>query len=73
MFLNSNAAWNWFFYSNNFDYNTRATSYTLRNLYYAVETTPQQFWIGMAIALFSATFTIWLGLHRGDFFKRVKR
>jgi hypothetical protein len=73
MFLNSKAAWNWFFYSNNFDYNTRSTSYTLRNLYYAAERTPEQFWTGMGIALFAAIFTTWLGLHRGEFLKKVKR
>ena len=73
LFLNSKAAWNWFFYSNNFDYNTRPASYTLRNLYYAAEKTPEQFWIGMAIALAAAIFTSWLGLHRGEFLKKVKR
>ncbi|MEP7363475.1 MAG: hypothetical protein ABI972_09490 [Acidobacteriota bacterium] len=73
MFLNSKAAWNWFFYANNFDYNTRPASYTLRNLYYVAEKTPQQFWIGMAIALAAAILTSWLGLQRGEFLKRVKR
>ncbi|HZO56322.1 MAG TPA: hypothetical protein VFB63_26685, partial [Bryobacteraceae bacterium] len=73
MFLNSRYSKNWVFYGNNFDYNTRPTSYSLRDLYYPVEKTPEQFWTGMAIALAAAIITSWLGLYRGDFLKRVKR
>lgn len=73
MFLNTNAARNWLFYSHNFDYNIRPTSYTFRNVYYQVEKTPEQFWMGMGIALAAAILMSWLGLHRGDFLKKVKR
>lgn len=73
MFLNSPYSKNWLFYGNNYDYNTRATSYSMRDLFYPFEKTPEQFWTGMAIALGAAILTAWLGLHRADFLKKVKR
>jgi hypothetical protein len=72
-FLMSPAARNWFFYTNNFDYGARPSSYNMRYLFYAYEKTSAEFWTSLAVGLAAASLLFSLGIKWGNWLRRVQR
>jgi hypothetical protein len=67
------AARNWFFGAQYFDYATSPRSAYARFVFATRESTPVQFWRGMAIAAVSSCAMMWIGLHVGRAMRRVQR
>jgi hypothetical protein len=72
-FLMSPGARNRIFGAIYFDYNLRPTSFYYRHLFYPLEETAGQFWLGMAVALAAAIVTTRVGIAWGDWMRRVRR
>ncbi|HLJ18168.1 MAG TPA: hypothetical protein VKV15_26995 [Bryobacteraceae bacterium] len=72
-FLMTSAAANGFFGTIYHDYLTSPRSFESRNLFFAWEKTPTQFWEGMALALAIAISMMRIGLAGGDWMRRVRR
>jgi len=72
-FLMSPASRNWFFFTHEFDYGDRPSSYEMRNLFFAWEKSAAEFWRSMAIALASAALLTWVGMIWGGWLRRLRR
>jgi hypothetical protein len=72
-FLQSPAARNAFFGSDYFDYLTSPTSLPFRHLFYPMEHTPKEFWIGILFAVAWSILSMRLGLARGSWIRGIQR
>jgi hypothetical protein len=72
-FLMSPASRNWFFATNNFPYFVPPESRWGSYAWLPTETSPTQFAIRMALALFAAILTTRIGLSWGDWMRRIRR
>jgi hypothetical protein len=70
-FLMSPGARNWFFGAKYFGYNYPPTSYYARYLFYPEP--PGVFPKEMALAMFAAILTTWIGLGWGTWMQRIRR
>jgi hypothetical protein len=71
--LNSKYAYNWFFGSGYFDYQTRPTFSTVRNVYYDLDGSLRTRAIESALAVVAAMVAARIGLSWGAWMRRVKR
>jgi hypothetical protein len=72
-FMMSSYARNWVFSMNEFGYNTPPSDYHLAWTLQHYEGTPQEFWIGMLIALVATVLSVRVGMLWGDWMRRIRR
>jgi hypothetical protein len=72
-FLLSWASRNWFFGTHYFPYFEHPSAYAVRGLFFPVERTSGEFWLGMLEALAIAILSTRLGLSWGDWLRRIRR
>jgi hypothetical protein len=64
---------NWFFATDNYNYGLPTTTFTYRHAFYPGDATIAAFSAGMGKALLLAIASSWLGLHFGNWMRRVRR
>jgi len=72
-FLNSPAAHNWFFATDNYPYFAQPESASVRHIFRHTDHSALQFWRNMGLAFAFSTASLWLGIVFGNWLRKVKR